>query len=351
MNATSTSICSLGLLAIFSSAPAIGEGSNENTTSFSYKPVSNWEYVVPGESWVTVDGEISIPHSEGGGFAAKVYGAEGAEKLDIDTNGDGRLDQTCKGLKGTAKLRGKDEDGDSFTYGIRLAHSGSKWMYATGGVMKGKVDGKNVTLIDANCNGRWNEHAVDCYVDGKNAAATPITDALSIGGELYTLEIDESGQVATWSPFDEEAGKLDLREEYEGQGKLVSALVESTDGRFQFNLADCKKGLTVPAGSYVLKEASIKKKSLTAKISRGEMKPFEVPTSGEFALEWGGPVTAIYDWKEDEGKITVSPNALKFVGKAGEEYSGFQPSDVGPKILVTDLRTKKKLASGRFKLC
>jgi hypothetical protein len=341
----------LGLILLSASAPAIAGGGNENSASFSYKPVSKWEFVVPGEKWVTIDGEISIPHSGGAGFAAKVYGAEGAEKLDIDTNGDGRLDLTCKGLRGTAKLRGKDEDGNSFNYSIRLTHSGSKWMYATGGVMKGKVDGKSLTLIDANCNGIWNEHAVDCYVDGGGDAATPITDALSLGGDLYALDLDESGQVATWTSFDEEAGKLDLSEEYEGKGKLISALVESTDGRFQFNLADCKNGLTVPAGSYVLKEASIKKKSLTAKITKGAMKPFEVPASGEFALEWGGPVTAVYDWTEKDGKVTVSPKALKFIGKAGEEYSGFQPSDVGPKILVTDLRTKKRLASGRFKMC
>lgn len=344
-------ISGLGLIALFASAPALAEGSGENSASFSYKPVTKWEFVVPGEKWVTIDGEISISHSGGSGFAAKVYGAEGAEKLDIDTNGDGRFDLTCKGLKGTAKLRGKDEDGKSFDYSVRLTHSGSKWMYATGGVMKGKVDGKSLTLIDANCNGIWNEHAVDCYVDGGGDAATPITDALSLNGALYTLDLNETGQVATWSSFDEEAGKLDLSDKYKGQGKLVSALVESTDGRFQFNLADCKKGLTVPAGSYILKEASLKKKSLTAKVTKGSMKPFEVPASGAFALEWGGPVTAVYDWTESEGKVTVSPNALKFIGKAGEEYSGFQPSDVGPKILVTDLRTKKRLASGRFKMC
>ena len=224
-------------------------------------------------------------------------------------------------------------------------------MYATGGVMKGKVDGKSLSLIDANCNGIWNEHGIDCYVDGGGDAATPITDALSLDGALYTLDLNETGQVATWLSFDEEVGKLDLSDKYKGQGKLVSALVESTDGRFQFNLADCKKGLAVPAGSYILKEASLKKKSLTAKVTKGSMKPFEVPASGAFALEWGGPVTAIYDWTENEGKVTVSPKALKFIGKAGEEYSGFQPSDVGPKILVTDRRTKKRLASGRFKMC
>jgi hypothetical protein len=341
----------LGLIALFASAPALAEGSGENSASFSYKPVSKWEFIVPGEKWVTIDGEISIPHSGGSGFAAKVYGAEGAEKLDIDTNGDGRFDLTCKGLRATAKLRGKDEDGNSFNYSIRLTHSGSKWMYATGGVMKGKVDGKSLSLVDANCNGIWNEHGIDCYVDGGGDAATPITDALSLNGALYTLDLNETGQVATWLSFDEEVGKLDLSDKYKGQGKLVSALVESTDGRFQFNLADCKKGLAVPAGSYILKEASLKKKSLTAKVTKGSMKPFEVPASGAFALEWGGPVTAIYDWTENEGKVTVSPKALKFIGKAGEEYSGFQPSDVGPKILVTDRRTKKRLASGRFKMC
>ena len=346
-----TSLTGLGLILFSASASAIANEGYETSTSFSYKPVSNWEYVVPGEKWVTIDEEISIPHSGGSGFAAKVYGPEGAEKLDIDTNGDGRLDLTCKGLRGTAKLRAEGDDGKSFDYGVRLRHSGSNWQYATGGVMKGKVDGNSISLIDANCNGIWNEHGLDCYVDGSGEAATPLTDALSLGGDLFSLELDESGQVATWSVFSEESGKLDLSEEYDGKGKLISALVESTDGRFQFNLADRKKGLTVPAGSYVLKEASIKKKSLTAKITKGSMRPFEVPASGAFALEWGGPVTAVYDWTEADGKVTVSPNALKFVGKAGEEYSGFQPSDVGPKIFVTDLRTKKRLASGRFKLC
>lgn len=332
-------------------ASATAAGSEENSASFDYKPVSKWEYLVPGESWVEITDEISIPNGDKGGFLAKVYGPEGAEKLDIDTNGDGRLNETCKGLKGTAKLKGKDEDGNSFTYAIRLRHSGKKWLYASGGVMKGKVNGNSVSLIDANCNGRWNDYAVDCYVDGKGEAATPITDALSLGGELYTIELETGGQAATWSAFEGETGDLDMTKEYEGNGKLTSALVESTDGRFQFNLADCKKGLKVPAGSYILKGASVKKRSLSAQIVKGDMKPFEVPAAGAFALEWGGPVTAIYDWKINEGTITVSPTALRFIGKAGEEYKGFAPSDVGPKILVTDLRSKKQIASGRFKLC
>ncbi len=332
-------------------ASATAAGSEENSASFDYKPVSKWEYLVPGESWVEITDEISIPNGDEGGFLAKVYGPEGAEKLDIDTNGDGRLDETCKGLKGTAKLRGKDKEGNSFTYAIRLRHSGKKWLYASGGVMKGKVNGNSVSLIDANCNGRWNDHAVDCYVDGKGDAATPITDALSLGGDLYSIELETDGQAATWSAFEGETGDLDMTKEYEGGGKLTSALVESTDGRFQFNLAECKKGLKVPAGSYVLKGASVKKRSLSAQIVKGDMKPFEVPAAGAFALEWGGPVTAVYDWTMDNGTITVSPNALRFIGKAGEEYKGFAPSDVGPKILVTDLRSKKQIASGRFKLC
>ncbi len=351
MTIARSSFYSLGLMSLFAAAPVMGAGSEENSVSFSYKPVSKWEYIVPGESWVTVDGEISIPNADEGGFLARVYGPEGAEKLDIDTNGDGRCDQTCKGLRGSARLKGKDAEGNSFAYNIRLRHSGKKWMYASSGVMKGKVDGSNVTFIDANSNGRWNDYAVDCYIDGNGDAAAPITEALSIGGKLYALKMEENGQTATWSAFEDETGKLDMTKEYEGKGKLISALVESTDGRFQFNLADCKKGLTVPAGSYVLKSASIKKRSLSAKIAKGEMKPFEVPAAGAFALEWGGPITAVYDWTEDNGKITVSPKALKFIGKAGEEYMGFAPSDVGPKILVTDLRSKKKLASGRFKLC
>ena len=252
-------------------ASATAAGSEENSASFDYKPVSKWEYLVPGESWIEITDEISIPNGDEGGFLAKVYGPEGAEKLDIDTNGDGRLDETCKGLKGTAKLRGKDEEGNSFTYAIRLRHSGKKWLYASGGVMKGKVDGNSVSLIDANCNGRWNDYAVDCYVDGKGEAATPITDALSLGGDLYSVELETGGQAATWSAFEGEAGNLDMTKEYEGKGKLISALVESTDGRFQFNLADCKKGLKVPAGSYVLKGASVKKRSLEALIRTGDL--------------------------------------------------------------------------------
>jgi len=351
MTLARTSLYSLGLMGLFAATPAMGAGSEENSASFSYKHVSKWEYIVPGESWVKIDGEISIPHADEGGFFARVHGSKGAEKVEIDTNGDGRPDQTCKGIRDTARLKGKDADGNSFTYSIRLAHSGSDWMYASGGVMKGKVDGHNVTLIDANCNGRWNDLSVDCYVDGRGDAATPISEALSLGGKLYTLELDQNGQAATWDVFEDETGTLDMIKEYDGKGKITSALVTSTDGRFQFNLADCKKGLTIPAGDYVLKSASVKKRSLSAKIFKGDMKPFEVPVDGAFALEWGGPVTAVYDWSKDNGTITVSPKALKFIGKAGEEYKGFSPSDVGPKILVTDLRTKKKLASGRFKLC
>ena len=154
---TARSLTSLSLMCLGAVGSATAAGSEENSASFDYKPVSNWEYLVPGESWVEITDEISIPHGDQGGFIAKVYGPKGAEKLDIDTNGDGRLDLTCKGLKGTAKLKGKGENGESFTYAVRLRHSGEKWFYATGGVMKGKGNGNTVSLIDANCNGRWND--------------------------------------------------------------------------------------------------------------------------------------------------------------------------------------------------
>jgi hypothetical protein len=268
--------------------------------------------------------------------------------LEIDTNGDGRVDDKIKGDSGYAKLRGKTENGERFSYAVRFKFDrGYKW--ASSGAMVGKLKGFTFSVIDQNGNGTYDDYGVDAMVIGATDAASFLSKVVNLGGELYELEISEDGQDVQLSPFEGETGILNLASDYDSRGDLVAAVVKL--GRdVSFNLAGHKSGLRVPAGKYDFHSGFTRKGLETAQIARGKSRPMPVEAGKSFTLEWGGPVVAEFDYRVKDETITVKPN-VQFYGAGGEEYVRFQPDAKSPKILVKDRTTGKLLDSGRFGGC
>lgn len=319
----------------------------QDTSSLSYKAVPKWNIVTPKETWTNVSGQVGIPHANGTGFAAEVDG----QNLLVDTTGNGKVDHKVKGVKGAATLKAKTAEGKKFKYALRFKKDGAAWKFASAGVMKGKVKGAPVKLLDFNNNGVWNEVGVDGMIVGKGTSACYLSKVVNLGGELFNIEVSADGQSVTTTPFEGEAGTLDLRRGFQSNGTLVAAVVKNANGAYSFNLASAKNGMKVPAGTYTLVGGFLKKGGSSVRMRAGRMQPIEVVAEKKASLEWGAQLTAEFSYSREGEKITIQPASLKFYGKAGVEFYGWQPDAKSPKFLVKDAKSGRELTSGRFGGC
>jgi hypothetical protein len=327
---------------------AAGRASAQEEGKLSYKGAQKWTYILPNETWSTASGSIAIPHKGGDGFATAIDGM----KLAVDTNGDGKTDDVVKGVAGQLVLRGVDAQGEKFEYGVRFKKEGSTWKYATSGAMQGRIGGELVTVIDQNNNGVWNEYGVDAMIVGKSDAASYLSKVVSLKNGLFNFEVSGDGRTMKAEPFAGETGTLDLRSGFKTYGKLVAAVVSSTDG-YSFDLANAPKGMVVPVGSYTVSGGYCVKGSETARIAAGKMAPIQVTANAKADLAWGAPLQVEFAYTIDNGTLKVPPPPanVKYYGAAGEEYLDWKPDATSPEIIVTDAKTGGEVTKGRFGGC
>ena len=338
----------LGLAALLgtsAAALAADEGSSNETATLSYQALPKWSLILPKESWKNADEYCGVPHAgDPGGFAVE---QSGLMALEVDTNGDGELDQKIKGAQGFARLRGKDEDGEAFEYAVRFRYDGG-YRWSPGGAMVGKLRGQTIRLIDQNGDGTYDQAGVDALIVGASDAASFLSSVVNLDGELWNLEVSPNGGRASVTPFEGETGTLDLASGFRSQGALASAVVKARE--LSFELAGAPNGLKVPAGTYELAYGFAVRAGETVHIGKGKTKPIDVRAGEKAELGWGGPIVAEFDYRVRGETITVQAD-VKFFGKAGEEYVQFKPDAKSPKILVSEKSTGKLLASGRFGGC
>lgn len=335
----------LGLVALTSFGSALS-AQEPLTAELKYKAIKKWNYIVPAETWTKIQGGIPIAHEGGDSF--DVHKDALALKLEVDTNGDGKLDAKVKGNKGYLVLKAKDSDGESFQYAVRFKPEGKVYSFASSGVMVGKLGSTSITLIDRNNNGRFDEFGVDGMVVGKSRAASYLSKVINIGGELFSVSID--GNEITAEAYEGEAGTLNLASGFKSRGKLESVVVKSDAGH-SFELAKAKKGLKIPAGSYHIVAGSASKSGETVRIATGKMSALRVGNDHETKLKWGGKIVAEFDAFQAGDEVKIEPGSVHYYGEAGEEYCDFLPQGASPKFLVYDEVTKKLLKTGRFGGC
>lgn len=325
---------------------AAGPLAAQDQAKLSYKGVQKWTYILPNEVWSNANGSVAIPHQGGDGFATALDGM----KLLVDTTGDGRTNDVVKGVAGKLTIRGKDAEGDKLVYDVRFKKDGTAWKYASSGIMQGRVGGELVTLIDQNNNGIWNEYGVDAMIVGKSDAACFLSNVVNLKGSLYNLEVAPNGRSLTVSPYEGEAGLLDLQSGFKSYGKLVSVVV--SNGQASFDLANEKGGLKVPVGEYTITGGFCKKGNETARIRTGNMQPLQVTIDQKSELAWGAPVNVEFAYTIEDGTLKVPPPPanVKYFGAAGEEYFDWQPDAVSPEIIITDEKGRE-VGKGRFHSC
>lgn len=320
----------------------------QSESTLKYKALPTFDIILPGEQWTDGTGGIGIAHRGGDRFATDVQGMT----LRVDTDGDGKLDTTTKGLNGYAVLNGKRTDGASLSYAVRLrvAPAGGACEYATSGAMVGAVDGVNIQLIDQNNNGIYNEVGVDAIVVGSGRAASFLSKVVNLKGKLMQLEVDATGTTAKTKPYAGPSGTLSVRRGLKLPGDLHAAVVSDVAQGVSFEVAGAPDGLRVPAGSYVFTGGFASKGGDTAKLRAGKMKPLVVSDGATTSMQWGAPLVAEFNFTRDGEAVTVQPQVM-FVGRGGEEWHTLLPDAKSPKLMFYDKDNDRLIASKRFEGC
>ena len=334
----------LALLALPLALSQGGQAGKSSVQKLSPKTFQKWSIVLPNESWREVSEKLPIAHQNGEGFLAIRRGTY----LVVDTNGDGKVETEVKGAFGFVRLKAKDSQGQELNYGVRFRHVGSRWEYLPSGAMCGKLNGTKVKVIDSNGNGIYNEYGVDAIVVGRGKAASYLSKVVNLNGKLFDFEISRNGREVTLSPYQGEAGNIDLRSKFRSKGKLVSAVISNEAGDISFNVA--KGSMKLPVGSYTITGGLAKKGGESAKLLAGRMEPMQVKANDKFVLAWGSPVTADFLFEVNGEEVRVKPD-VHFYGKAGVEFHNWLPDAKSPKLLIKDKKTAKLLDSGRFGGC
>ncbi|MCA8943209.1 MAG: hypothetical protein KDB80_11670 [Planctomycetes bacterium] len=342
MRVAQSTLLGLGVLGL--SAGLAAQEPSELTAELSYKALKKWSFNLPNETWSDVKSGIPIAHQNGDSFEAHMDGL--ALALAVDTDGDGRTDKTVKGAKGYLVLRAKDKAGETMQYAVRFQAKDKAYQFATSGVMRGKLNGVAIMLIDQNNNGLYNEIGVDAMIVGKGDSASFLSRIVNLDDELFEITVSADGKKIEATPFTGDVGKIDLESGFRASGKLVSAVVNSSDGKSSFEISSGET--VVPAGDYTLAFGLVSKANESVNVRHGKMKTLTVDAGRTTSQKWGSEVMADFTFGHSGENVTIEPSALKYYGQSGEEYYAFQPMAKSPKFFVFDERTEKLLKTGRF---
>lgn len=327
-----------------------GSPAEAQQVPLEYKVYRTWDITLPAEQFARVSGGFSNVTCTGDEFKAKLDGTA----LEIDTDGDGKPDTKVVGKKDDAgnksalvTLSGV-RDGKEFRYTARLVDNGKGWQFAASGAMVGMIDKTKVQLIDQNNNGNYNDIGEDAMIVGRSKIATFLSQTVNVGGELFTINVSADGTNLEYSPFEGEIGTLDLKSEMETQGKLVSAIVKSTDGQHCFDLARVRSGMKVPAGDYRLQSGQLGLAKAAAFVRAGRMKAIEVNANETTKVAWGGPLKGEFLYQRQGVEVGISPADVTYYGKAGEEYKMWDPIGKSPTFVVKSKETGETLIDAKF---
>jgi len=319
------------------SLPVLHGTPGETAVPLSHKRYRAWDITLPAETFTSVGEGITLAGRE---FRADLEGTH----LLLDVDGDGATDVRVEGDEGSVLLRGAD----GFRYAARLKRGVNGWAYAASGAMTGKIGGTSVSIIDQDNDGRFGEIGEDAVIVGRGRIATWLGETLQVDGALHTVSISADGSTLQLAPFDGPTGALAVTEGFQGGGKLLSAVVRSTDGRHCFDLASADGAVAVPAGEYRIHSGSIGMGEMLVTIGPGGAPAMTVAADGETAFEWGGPVRAEFAMQRSGDQIGFSPDAIWYFGALGEEYETWFPVGKSPVFVIQDAETGDEIARAMF---
>ena len=314
-------------------------GTGDLAVPMNHKRYRDWTIELPQETFTTVGSRIELANGKYS-FAAKMEGTN----LLLDLNADGETDVRVTGEEGSALLR--HEDG--FRYAIRLKRNANGWAFAASGAQVGKLNDQRVALIDQDNDGVFGEVGEDAILIGQGKIATWLGDSVLIDGKLHSLQLDAAGELLELNAYEGETGSLSVTTGFNGQGKLLSAVVRSVDNKHCFDLAGQTGPVTVPAGQYRIVSGKIGLGEQAVMVAPGAATAIEVSNDGAQEVNWGGPVRAEFEFQRDGQNIAFSPDAVWYYGSTGEEYVNWKPVGKSPVFKVIDSASKQEVARAIF---
>ena len=324
----------LGALAATSGGP---EATTDTEVELRTKVYRNWKFRLPAESWKKVGKAVHLPaFGADVRFRAQLDGTS----LALDTDADGEFDTKIEKQGGVVLLvKGQQR------VAIRL-RSTPDWSFAPASVKAGKIEGTKVCFIDQNNNGRFNDFGADAMVVGIGKTASFLSEVISVKGKLFALKINDDGSKVTYAPYSGATSTIDFK--VLTKGKVLAAVLRSTDGKFSFDVARAKHSLTVPTATYTVHSGLLSFGGNKVSVRTGASKPIALKIGENTEVRFGGPIRVEFDFKVAGGKYHFSPEAIWYFGRGGEEYYNWQPLGKSPKIAIVDRKTEESVAEVVF---
>ncbi|MEM7385318.1 MAG: hypothetical protein AAF514_10270 [Verrucomicrobiota bacterium] len=316
---------------------AVASGKN---LALKYKTYRDWNLVLPKESFSRVSGDFHFGESSPSRFSTKLEGTA----LRIDKNADGEMDAKVEGDQGLVILKGKTNDGRKFLYSVRLAKGTGGWHYAASGAATGVIDGQKVRFIDQNNNGRYDEYGIDAMVVGQGRYASFLSKVINVRGQLYSIDLSKDGRSLSYEPYEGPQGTVDLGSTLATKGKLLSAVIQNSDG-LSFNLNSDPTRL--PVGQYQLYRGMIGLGSNVVQFSKGKSQALEVKADETLKVAYGEPLNIDFTYVRQPGRVILAPQLMNYVGQSGELYDQWKPQD-SPRFALLDLDSGKGFANAVF---
>jgi hypothetical protein len=142
---------------------------------------------------------------------------------------------------------------------------------------------------------------------------------------------------------------MDLTTQFATKGKLLAAIVQSTDGEHSFALSG--KALAVPAGDYHLYNGRIGMGRNVVGFNKGNSKPISIKAGASETVALGEPLNIDFNYVRQPGRVIMAPQLVSYVGRFGEVYDQWTPFGGSPQFDVRDMETGKQLALAVFGGC
>jgi len=338
-------VCAVALAAGPSLAGPRDTGVAELThdVALAYKPMRSWKIELPGESFRKVSGAFDLTAAGGKRYDLEVVGSG----LHVDTDGDGALDAKVEGKSGFLRFKGDE----GFSYAVRLVNGATGWLYAASGARVGKLDGVRITLIDQDGNGSYADFGKDAMIVGSSKSASFLSRVVNVGGTLHHIEVAKDGAKLTHEPYTGAAGTLDVAADFDTDAKLLSAIVRNKRGDVSFDVGRASAGLRVPAGRYTLHSGRLGLGDSVVRVRTGRARTIEVKKDERAALAWGGPVRAEFAYQRSGDEVVLTPDTVRYYGRAGEEYFDWKPFGKSPEFTIVDAAQRKEIAKAIFTGC
>ncbi len=328
----------LGSSVVSANDASVENAAKAGSSQLKYRAYRKWNLELPAEKFSPVGPGFQLLDTLGKNFAAAPQGTG----LQIDSDGDGQFDVTAEGPEAMITLNGTE----GRRYAVRLVDQ-KGWRFGPGGALRGTILGEKIQLIDQNLDGDYCDVGEDAIIVGRGKIASFLSQVVSIDGALVELTVATDGSHVDYRPYEGATGTLKLGP-CETKAKVLSAVVRSEDGRFCFDMAMDQAGLTVPAGTYRLLRGVIGLGKNRVDMVTGRSATFQVTSGGTEELSWGGPVNAEFAYQRSGGQVNLSPDQVWYYGKAGEQYTGWNPIGKSPQFVVRNKKTGREIAQAYF---